>query len=90
VTQLSEGRVVLTVTILDTVTGETRTNSEWDAWWWFEGNGSCDCNRRLIFEPDAEDVQCGEARYYIIAAEGDTAGYEPDEWNRLYPPMQPG
>lgn len=77
----------ITVTVLDSQTGETRINSEWSPWLWFEGNGSCDCNRRLLFEPDAAQAECSSSRYYIVAVEGDTAGYEPPEWNPGYPPL---
>ncbi len=38
------------VEILDTVTGEREWAGEeakFNAYWWHEGNGSCDCNRRL-------------------------------------------
>jgi hypothetical protein len=77
----------ITVTILDAVTGETRVNSQWSPWWWAYGNGSCDCNRGLLF---GNDEGCGENRYYIVAVEGDESGYAMDkDYNRLYPAITP-
>jgi len=77
----------VTVTILDTKTGETRTDPRFSPWYWTYGNGSCDCNRQLVFEPDAEQPECGESRYYIVGVEGDAAGYEQEEWNAGFPPL---
>lgn len=77
--------IPITVTILDTATGETRRDSQWGPWWWAYGNGSCDCNRAAVF---GHEEDCGERRYYIVAVEGDESGYTPDEdYNHLYPPM---
>lgn len=73
----------VTVTVLDTETGETHINSEWSPWYWAYGNGSCDCNRGALFE---NEEGCGERRYYIVAVEGDESGYTLDEdYNHLYP-----
>jgi len=42
-------------TLLDTETGETREASEFKGWfWWAEGNGSCDCNRAIVFDKEDE------------------------------------
>ena len=49
------------VTLLDTKTGERRDCSdkhgdvEFDVFWWQEGNGSCDCNRALLFDRNGEN-----------------------------------
>ena len=73
----------VTVTVLDSVTGETRTDSQWSPWWWAYGNGSCDCNRGALFD---RDEACGERRYYIVAVEGDDSGYTLEEdYNHGYP-----
>ena len=77
----------VTVTIRDTVTGETRKDSQWSPWWWAYGNGSCDCNRAFVF---GNDEGCGQRRYYIVAVEGDESGYTLDEdYNDSYPPIPP-
>lgn len=65
----------MTVTILDAETGERRDSSALfpgaNTFWWAEGNGSCDCNRQLLFEEDesGEDtgVCLGHHRYVIVA-----------------------
>lgn len=73
----------VTVTILDTVTGETRTDSEWSPWYWAYGNGSCDCNRGALF---GREEGCGQRRYYIVAVEGDESGYTlAEDYNDSYP-----
>ena len=80
----------VTVTILDTVTGETRKDSRHTPWFWAFGNGDCDCNRSLVFDPDLEEIECGEWRYYIIAVEGDETGYViGEDYNHGYPPLPP-
>ncbi|MCP5018898.1 MAG: hypothetical protein GY938_27020 [Ketobacter sp.] len=36
------------ITILDTETGKKKNiDSAFSAYWWAEGNGSCDCNRAI-------------------------------------------
>lgn len=77
----------VTVTILDTVTGETRTDSEWSPWCWAYGNGSCDCNRGALF---GREEGCDQRRYYIVAVSGDESGYTlAEDYNDSYPPIQP-
>jgi hypothetical protein len=74
----------VTVTILDTVTGETRTDSEWSPWYWAYGNGSCDCNRGFLF---GNEHECEQRRYYIVDVEGDDSGYAiGEDYNHGYPP----
>jgi len=75
----------ITVTVLDTVTGETATDDRWTEYWWAEGNGSCDCNRDLLFDNDTEDTgHCmGNHRYLIVASE--SKSHNLLELNRNYP-----
>ena len=58
----------ITVTILDTATGELVEDSKWTYFWWSEGNGACDCNRELLFDrPFDVNANClGCKRYLII------------------------
>jgi hypothetical protein len=70
------------IDILDTATREMRTLVEvWYesltdpsglVYWWEDGNGSCDCNRKLSFrrhhvDEQSEDVECsGAANRYLV------------------------
>lgn len=81
----------LILTILDTKTGETRSTEgphfdEFDAHWWVEGNGSCDCNRACLFEHWPQSNTClGSKRYLIVGAEGEMCGYALKDFNEEYP-----
>ena len=81
----------LILTILDTKTGETRSTEgphfdEFDAHWWVEGNGSCDCNRACLFEHWPQSNTClGSKRYLVVGAEGETCGYTLKDFNEEYP-----
>lgn len=71
------------VSIRNNETGEVRDYRMWDdpeknwqneqdVFWWFEGNGNCDCNRSHFFEnaagnSEAEFDQCGHERFTITA-----------------------
>lgn len=78
--------------ITDTKTGETRVcrmDFDWtesSAFWWDEGNFSCDCNRGATFsraggeDPDALDDEedaarfpCGDNRYWVRCVSDDGA-----------------
>jgi hypothetical protein len=65
-------------TFLDLRTGKTAKGDDMSVFWWTEGNGGCDCNRRLAF-PDATDPAwidgycCGCKRFVAIDVEGDLA-----------------
>lgn len=83
----------MNVTILDTVTGTLKRTEDsehfntYDAYWWAEGNGSCDCNRGLLFE-DVEVEEfggfcIGATRYLIVEAEDKTFSLK--EYNENYP-----
>lgn len=77
-------------TLLDTETGETRGASQFKGWfWWAEGNGSCDCNRAIIFDkedemearfppPDGVPDDCGVCfgctRFIAVDVHGDLEG----------------
>jgi hypothetical protein len=72
-----------TVTILDTQTGETVIDSSTHAFYWADGNGSCDCNREMLFGIDTEAGVClGCSRFLII--KHDYPDYSLDEFNSGY------
>jgi len=83
------------VEILDTETGErVKLPPDHSPYWWAEGNGSCDCNRRLLAFPDLDDAAfeageeqgcIGSKRFLIVATEGDTAGCTLWGFNTWYP-----
>ena len=60
----------MVITLLDTVTGETCIvdNEPWDVWWWTQGNGSCDCNRKDYFDVEMPDTGfcIGAHRFLVI------------------------
>ena len=56
--------------------------------WWLEGNGSCDCNRRIVFGHDTDDDQCVSERYLIVAAEPLLEGYTLTDFNEGYPQLE--
>ena len=84
------------VTILDTQTGQTKRSDEWSkedfsTYWWTEGNGGCDCNRRLVFDPGDlgnNNVLCRSVRFRIVAVEPLLDGYTLDDFNDGYPPQE--
>lgn len=71
------------VVVLDTVTGERRRVTDRSWWYWAESNGSCDCNREMLFnDGDLDcDIPCRQARYLIVEVEGDDLA----EFNHGYP-----
>ncbi len=81
------------VTILDTDTGARRTTEpdfDFTDYWWAEGNGSCDCNREIVFgvdeEMDAllgENICHGARRFLIVEADGNQ--YSLEDLNADYP-----
>lgn len=75
----------ITVELLDTETGERRMSErQFSAFWWAEGNGSCDCNRRSYFAGNEFDGVCaGATRYLVVRA--NTTAYSLDELNHAYP-----
>lgn len=65
----------MTITILDTSTGKTYTQvSSFDEYWWTDGNGGCDCNRKLftvgygLDDDELCGVCIGRKQFLIIAA----------------------
>lgn len=76
----------MTITLLDTITGETLTldAGDQDPHWWAEGNGSCDCNRALTMGIPWDDAACGRERFLITDC-SDPA-YSLAELNQGYPP----
>lgn len=75
---------------LDTMSGVVATSqASYDAYWWAEGNGSCDCNRNIFPvkegepEPEWSGTCAGCHRYLIVKA--DTKLYTLDELNEDYP-----
>ncbi len=90
--------IPLTVTVLDTVTGEQGTqNTPFGTYWWAEGNGSCDCNRATFFPEqvneagnvvDEDTGYCrGCIRYRIVDAQPLLAGYTLADFNEGYPEL---
>ncbi len=75
------------VTVLDTETGRTATDERFSAFWWAEGNGSCDCNRRYLFDSfEDEGVGvCKGAHRYLIVSCSDPDGYTYEDFNDDYP-----
>ena len=73
---------LITVTILDTVTWEERTSASYSFYWWSEGNGSCDCNRELLFGYDTSEGYCLGCHRYLIVA---TSTGDLMELNNEYP-----
>lgn len=81
--QPSERDEPITVTVLDTVTGQRATSNAWPyRWWAADGNGGCDCNREMLFSRDTDTGYClGCSRYLIVeTSAGDLA-----ELNSEYP-----
>jgi len=75
----------LTLTIKDRVTGEVQTRAtEFGTYWWTEGNGSDDCNRRALFFPDHSDEPCQAKRYIVIGVEPLLQGYSLEDFNLNY------
>lgn len=59
------------LTILDTQTGQSLEFEDGaNPFWWKEGNGSCDCNRRiwLGIEPENDSDTCEGTKRFIIVA----------------------
>lgn len=55
------------VKFLDTETNETAWSFyPLDIYWWSEGNGSCDCNRAVLF---GHEAVCGEQPYRYKAVD---------------------
>lgn len=87
----------LTVTVKDSVTGEQRTlPTLFDATWWSEGNGSCDCNRHGLFFPEHpraeppdgllvfESYCLGCVRYLIVDVSPMPPGWAVEDFNTGY------
>ena len=71
--------------LLDTATGEeVIVETTRSAFYWAEGDGSCDCNRETEFGMDTVSNHCiGNERYLII--ESTYEGYTLEELNEGYP-----
>ena len=78
--------VKIKVIVKDLATGEVRTESRWSTWDWTEGNWSCDCNRRLVFDPDAieKSYPCETKRYKVVYVEPLLTSYTLDDFNQGY------
>lgn len=72
------------VTLYDRVTEHTAEAGDYSVFWWTEGNGSCDCNRALAFEPEVDEELekkfgehfCyGTERFIAIDVHGDLEGH---------------
>ncbi len=78
------------VTILDTVTGVTGKDDYFSAYWWAEGNGSCDCNRYYpcgVDDPNGgkSHTYCNGCTRFLIVFCKHPDGYSYEEFNRDYP-----
>lgn len=78
--------------IVDTETGiikETKDDkrfSKCDDLYWTSGNGSCDCNRAILFGNGEDGHEClGSKRYVIIKVEPNDNGCSLNEYNEYYP-----
>jgi hypothetical protein len=76
-----------TVTVRDSVTGQTRTTSQWNLFNLLEGNFTCDCNRELLF---LEEFSCsgtclGCHRYWVVAVDPMPPGDTLEDFNVGYP-----
>ena len=83
--------------LLDTETGEKHEASQFTGWfWWAEGNGSCDCNRAIVFDKEdeleekfGEGVCPGGTRFIAVDVHGDLEGMSKaqilDDFNSEYP-----
>lgn len=61
--------IPITATVLDIETGKRRACSKYDYFWWSEGEGSCDCNRELLFGNKTNTGFClGCERYVVVEA----------------------
>lgn len=80
------------VVVRDTWTGDVATDDRWDALWWMEGNGSCDCNRALLFgHPNVREGYCdGCVRYWIVSVTPMPEGCTLDDFNQDYPTIGVG
>lgn len=79
------------VVILDTVTGiKTEVKQHFDHTYWTDGNGSCDCNRRLLcgVQPEATSHACEGCCRFLIVEVVELEDNDPictlDELNRDY------
>ena len=75
------------VGLRENATGSVRFfphDSEWheaSLWWWSSGNGSCDCNRHLMFHGEfSEDVPCSEQLYTVVGIWFSDGGEIRDLW----------
>ena len=75
----------ITVKILDTKTGDTRIDSNHEAFYWTDGNGDCDCNRMTLFgeEPEIENICVGCHRFLIV--KHDSPDHKLSDFNTGYP-----
>ena len=88
--------------LLDTKTGELIIATEMTSslFWWADGNGSCDCNRAILFNKEQEvhkelaidENHClGHTRFIVVDVHGDFADLKItkqqaiEEMNGCYP-----
>lgn len=71
------------VQILDRETGETISSEDYSYFWWAQGNGSCDCNRRILFGLPMSD-ECVSERFVITHALDEDGNSIEDELNEGY------
>jgi hypothetical protein len=68
------------------VTSQVWKNWNFNAYWWQEGNASCDCNREDFFldaqgvDTDDRESQCGKGRYSVRCTDADSGQVLYDEF----------
>ena len=76
------------VVLFDTETNKTAiaTMFNINEFWWSEGNGSCDCNREIVFGHDASDtgVCLGNKRYIAVDITGEITNVEKNRLLSLF------
>ena len=89
------------LTLLDTQTGEiVAMESPYNAYWWAEGNGACDCDRADYFPMAEEDLEAAQQQAHpelqewqslcygcerILIIAAESDEYTLDEFNEDYP-----
>lgn len=75
------------ISLLKISTKELKTvQTDCSVWWWAEGNGGCDCNRRIEFEGKLnEDDSCSSCEYLIYDWSGEDKPTDIYYMNSYYP-----
>jgi hypothetical protein len=75
---------MIRVVVLDTRTGMLAVDDQHDIYWWYLGNGGCDCNRARLFGLRHHRTNClGCKRFLVVSCSDPT--YTLCELNSGYP-----